>query len=411
MPTVLHVLSQRPSLTGSGITLDAVVRHAAASGWNQHVIVGVPAGEPLPDVGGLDARSVHPLRFGNGGDVPFPVPGMSDIMPYQSTAFSSMTHGQLETYRQTWRSHLLAVADAVEPDLIHSHHLWIVSSLLKDVAPEVPVATQCHATGFRQLELCPHVKAEVRAGCVRNERFLVLHHEHADRLARLLGVSGERIRVVGAGYREDLFHARNRAVPPPERLLYVGKYAAAKGLPWLLDAVEPMLRDRPELELHVAGSGSGSEADALRARLSAMGPNVVLHGVLAQRELADLMRRCSVCVLPSFYEGLPLVLVEALASGCRLVATALPGIVNQLAPLFADALELIELPRMTGIDTPDPDTLPAFVVRLRAALERSIARPPLGDPAITMPQALVPMTWAAVFERVEAVWRELLSAR
>ena len=40
-PVILHVLSQRPSLTGSGITLDALVRHAAP-GWNQVVVVGVP---------------------------------------------------------------------------------------------------------------------------------------------------------------------------------------------------------------------------------------------------------------------------------------------------------------------------------------------------------------------------------
>jgi len=64
MPTVLHVLSQRPSLTGSGITLDALVRNAEAAGWNQHVIVGVPADDPTPDVGNLPPSRIHPLRFG-----------------------------------------------------------------------------------------------------------------------------------------------------------------------------------------------------------------------------------------------------------------------------------------------------------------------------------------------------------
>ncbi len=41
---VLHILSQRPSLTGSGVTLDAVVRHADAAGWEQQVVVGASGG-------------------------------------------------------------------------------------------------------------------------------------------------------------------------------------------------------------------------------------------------------------------------------------------------------------------------------------------------------------------------------
>ena len=42
---VLHTLSQRPSLTGSGVTLDALAREAAA-GWSQRALIGVPAGDP-----------------------------------------------------------------------------------------------------------------------------------------------------------------------------------------------------------------------------------------------------------------------------------------------------------------------------------------------------------------------------
>ena len=98
----------------------------------------------------------------------------------------------------------------------------------------------------------------------------------------------------------------------------------------------------------VAGSGAGEEADRLRTRMLAMAPTVVLHGQLSQAALAELMRTCAVFVLPSFYEGLGLVLVEALACGCRLVATALPGVQEQLAPLLGPALQKVAMPRMVG---------------------------------------------------------------
>ena len=402
MTRVLHVLSQRPSRTGSGITLDSLVRHAAEAGLDQRVVVGTPATEPGPEVGGLPAEHVLPLTF-DGGDLDFPVPGMSDVMPYRSTRFSEMTAEQMRAYRDAWRTHLRTAVDDFAPDVIHSHHLWIVSSMLKDVAPETPVVTQCHATGFRQMELCSRMARDVRAGCARNDRFVALHSEHAARLARELGVAAERVHVVGAGYREDLFHTRGRRPTTPSRLAYIGKYSAAKGLPWLLDAFERLARDRPGLELHVAGAGAGAEADQLLSRMKEMAPGVVLHGMLSQQELSGLLRTCAVCVLPSFYEGLPLVLVEALACGCRLISTDLAGVREQLAPHMGDLLRTIELPKLIGVDVPDPADLPAFVDRLREGVASALDS---GEAAV-LPGSLARFTWSAVYRRVESVWRDL----
>jgi glycosyltransferase involved in cell wall biosynthesis len=329
---------------------------------------------------------------------------MSDVMPYRSTRFSTMDADMVERYRDAWRRRVAEAVECLAPDVIHSHHVWLLSALVKDAAPAVPVVTQCHATGFRQMELSPHLATEVWAGCRRNERFVVLHPGHAERLAAVLGVPRERVHVVGAGYRDDLFHARGQSWASPSRLLYVGKYSAAKGLPQLLDAFERVRRTRPELVMEVAGSGGGPEAEALRARMSAL-EGVTLLGQLTQPELAQAMRRATVCVLPSFYEGVPLVLVEALACGCRLVSTRLEGVESELAPRLGGALEMVDLPPMAGVDTADPAGLPAFVDRLTAALGRALDRGPVGDPATTLPGALEPFTWGAVFRRVEAVWR------
>jgi glycosyltransferase involved in cell wall biosynthesis len=146
----------------------------------------------------------------------------------------------------------------------------------------------------------------------------------------------------------------------------------------------------------------------MRKRMIAMTPRVRLHGQLSQAELAGLMRRSTVCVLPSFFEGLPLVLVEALACGCRLVATALPGVVSELAPRIGAALELVEPPKLAAIDTPHADALPGFVRRLETGLRHALEAPPLGDPAETMPEALASFTWGAVFGRIEGVWRSVI---
>ena len=184
-----------------------------------------------------------------------------------------------------------------------------------------------HAAGVARLRerLVPDAADEVRRGCSRNERFLALHDGDAHEIAQQLRVPAKRVHVVGAGYRDDLFHLTERKPADPPRLIYVGKYSAAKGLPWLLDAVERLAAERPGFELHVVGSGTGAEADALRERMERMAPLVKLHGTLSQDDLAELLRACRAFVLPSFYEGVPLVVVEALACGCRPVATDVPA--------------------------------------------------------------------------------------
>lgn len=404
---ILHLLSQRPSLTGSGITLDAVVRRAAAAGHDQRVVVGVPADDPRPDVGGLSPDLILPLRFGAGG-LDFDVPGMSDVMPYPSTRFADLDETRLCAYRKAWIAHIGPLVKDFRPHIIQSHHVWLMSGLLKDVAPEIPVVTQCHATGLRQMELCPALAETVRRGCARNEAFLVLHRDHAGLLRDRLGIDADRIHTVGAGYNEALFHARSRNRDLEPALLYVGKYSAAKGVPCLLDAFERLAAQRPSLVLHVAGSGAGAEADAIRARMDRMAPAVVQHGQIGQAELAELARRTTVCVLPSFYEGLPLVLVEAFACGCRLVATDLPGIRDELAPRLGDALTVVAMPSLETVDRPSPGDLPAFVERLEGGIRAALDAPLLDDPESTMPEALEHFTWDSVFGRIERVWRQLV---
>ena len=318
-------------------------------------------------------------------------------MPYPSTRFSSMDDAAIDAYEQRWLEHLRALPFA--PDVIHTHHVWLLSSLVKDVWPGVPVLNHCHATGLRQMELCPRLVDRLVPRLRRNERFAVLTELHRDQLIAKLGVESERISIVGAGFREDLFSFVPRE--PSGRIVYAGKYSEAKGQPaaspatcrdQLLDAVSGT-----GLRLHVAGAGTARS----QRRMEAM-PEVTLHGRLEQPELAQLFQRCDVLVLPSFYEGLPLVLVEALATGCRLVSTALPSVVGSIAPRLHGELTLVPMPRLMGIDVPEPADLPAFVDALRDALLLAKSAGPLKSPPI-----VAPFTWRGVYERVAALWEEL----
>ena len=82
-------------------------------------------------------------------------------------------------------------------------------------------------------------------------------------------------------------------------------------------------------------------------------------------------------VLPSFFEGLPLVIAEALACGCKVVTADLPGIREFYGRFLPDApIVYVEPPLMEDVDKPRADELPAYERRLADALARAVALEP-----------------------------------
>ena len=117
-------------------------------------------------------------------------------------------------------------------------------------------------------------------------------------------------------------------VPPRKdgetRLLFVGRLAPVKGLRVLLDAMTD-LNDRVP-GLHLVLVGDGPDRKLLEKVAEPLGDLVTFTGYLSQDEVARAMQGCDVFVLPSFAEGVPVVLMEALASGKPVIATQVAGV-------------------------------------------------------------------------------------
>ena len=90
---ILHVLTQRPDGTGSGVTLQALIGEARERGLSSRVVVGIPWGEESRCRKTHPAPS-HPVLF-EGRDVAGAVVGMSDVMPYRSRSFRDLLPGEL----------------------------------------------------------------------------------------------------------------------------------------------------------------------------------------------------------------------------------------------------------------------------------------------------------------------------
>ncbi|WP_353473411.1 glycosyltransferase [Salipiger sp. H15] len=109
-------------------------------------------------------------------------------------------------------------------------------------------------------------------------------------------------------------------------LLFVGRLAGVKGVPLLLRALASLAPRHPALRLRLIGDGPERAAlEAMTRDLGIAGRTEFL-GYRSQAEVAEALAGADVFVLPSFAEGVPVVLMEALAAQVPVVTTRIAGV-------------------------------------------------------------------------------------
>lgn len=194
-------------------------------------------------------------------------------------------------------------------------------------------------------------------------RILVVSEDLGRVAARDYDADPARIRAIPNGCDATIFHPRDRSEAraalgidaDAELVVYVGRLVPEKGLRELLDAMALLAPQRPKLQLALVGEGP--MRTGLETRIAAdPALRVRLAGAQGPHEVARWMAASDLVTLPSYSEGHPNVLVEALACGRPVVATPVGGI-----PEVVDAeCGLLVAAR-------DPDALSAG---LRDALDR-----------------------------------------
>jgi colanic acid/amylovoran biosynthesis glycosyltransferase len=114
--------------------------------------------------------------------------------------------------------------------------------------------------------------------------------------------------------------------PHRKRLLYTGRLSGAKGLPILFHALQQLVPRHPDLVLTLVGDGPDRIAlETLAVELN-LTPYLKFVGYQSQDAVCQFLHNSDLFVLPSFSEGLPVALMEALAAGVPVIATAIAGI-------------------------------------------------------------------------------------
>jgi len=218
----------------------------------------------------------------------------------------------------------------------------------------VPAVVKVHGSDLNVLAYEPGPGKVLRRMLPRADRVMVVSRA-LGQVARDLGVADERVAVVYNGVDSSRFFPADRAEARAELglsadgklFVYVGNVLETKGIYDLLEAFRGVSGAR----LVIVGGGPAKE------RCDEAGDQVIAVGPRPHEEVPRWIAASDVLVLPSWAEGTPNVVLEALSCGRRVVATDVGGI-----PDLIDRELLGEL-----VPAKSPETL-------RGALQRAVER-------------------------------------
>ena len=369
---ILSITAQKPHSTGSGVYLTELVKNWAEAGHEQSVVGGVYKEDQVDFPGRV---KFYPV-FYHTETLPFAIAGMSDEMPYESTRYREFTSDMLERFREIFCRTIEDAVRELNPDLIVCHHLYLLTAMVREWYPEKKVIAICHGSDLRQIEKNPLEREYIRERIRKLDGVIALHREQKKEIRRIFEVQEAKIKVVGVGYNDRIFFqiSEKKERTGPFQIIFAGKISEKKGVCSLLRALSDLPYREEQLKVVLAG-GHGPEAEYREIRRLAADCRypVSFPGLLSQRELADYFRQSDVFVLPSFFEGLALVNIEAMACGCKVVCSDLPGMAEWFCEhVPGENIDFVTLPTMENTDEPRKEELPEFERRLAKALIRKL---------------------------------------
>lgn len=216
------------------------------------------------------------------------------------------------------------------PDIVHAHNLFFrttETAVLPGVLPRLPLIVTLHlgrSDGVSPLALALRAYEETVGRLVLRRAAAVIAVSHAvGRLAQRLAPARTPVTVIPNTVDLTRFSPAAEGQSDPMRVLFVGRLVHNKGPAVFLHAARLALEQEPGIRFVMAGSGP------LEGRLKSLARKLRIDGsvdFLGQRaDVPDLLRSATVLVRPSTLEGMPLTVLEAMATGLPVIATSVGG--------------------------------------------------------------------------------------
>lgn len=300
---------------------------SASSGGAERVaaeVYGRLAQEPE-----LDLTVVSVLRPGH---EPMEVPG-ARVVAVPGRDLSRLVGAELLLAPRLGR-HVTELSGRLRPDVLHANGLHFHGSAVAARLARrtgTPLVTTAHLGDLSALAPWQRAggtvwDATVASRIVRSSSTLVaVSQAVADHLARL-GARAKTVEVAPNGVDHGTYHVAGRlpvGAREELRAVFVGRLIANKGPAVALDAIARARAAGRDVRLSVLGDGPLRARLETRAGQPDLAGAVTFHGHV--NDVARHLREGDVLLRPSFTEGLPLAVLEAMACGLPVICSTVPG--------------------------------------------------------------------------------------
>ncbi len=216
-------------------------------------------------------------------------------------------------------------------DHIHAHFVWLeglAAGIAKDLL-DISFTIQPHAHGLFKRNRC-----NVRRELENASRVITISTYHRAYIADLCPRIDEAdVEVVYCGVESDRMQSTTKSSRDGQlQILSVGRLIEKKGYEYLIDACAALMKRGVDFRCQIVGDGPCDTTLKQRIRQHGLEERVMLLGPLSQEHICELYRQADIFALPCVVarngdrDGIPVVLMEAMAFELPVVTTAVTGI-------------------------------------------------------------------------------------
>lgn len=319
--------------SGSGIYTMNIAKALREEGHDIRVITAANSLE-FPDMRDIEIRPIF-FKYKDNveGQLEFNVPCF-DQYPTSDIVFYNLSKEQLEKYKEKFREVLEEEIKDFKPDIIHTQHIWIWSSIATEY--NLPTVITSHGSDMMGYNIDNSFGKYCIKAINECDKIITISKKNNQVVVENFPEAREKSTTLKNGYDTKIFYLKNLEKQKilsefninkkyDKIVLYAGRLTENKGIDVLLNSAKKYENGKI-LTIIAGGGGLLKELKAQVAELNLQ--DIVFVGDQTQENLSKLYNIADVLAVPSRIEGFGLVAIEALACGTPVVATNKGGMTD-----------------------------------------------------------------------------------